>query len=61
MRPLRKFCVFDNFYQNALIAGNCNISNNSDTGIDITFDENTKNNNDEEINYNKSDLSLERS
>ena len=49
------------FYQSALIAGSCSSSNDSDTGIDITFDENTKNNNDEEINYNKTDLSLERS
>ena len=42
------------------VAGSCR-SNDSDTDVDIIFDENTSNNSVEEINCNKDDLSLDRS
>ena len=42
------------------VAGSCS-SNDSDTDVDIIFDENTSNNSVEEINRNKADLSLDGS
>ena len=42
------------------VAGSCR-SNDSDTDVDIIFDENTSNNSVEETNCNEDDLSLDRS